>query len=80
MEAAQPSGFLPSVNEETARSVIHLTKLGSSLDPTLDLYRQVQGKVKRMKTACLSPFIHLSLSPSPSGDGKSSRVTVCSCG
>lgn len=33
VEAAQP-GFLPAVHEETARSVIHLTKLRSHPDST----------------------------------------------
>ena len=58
-------GFLPAVHEETARSIIHLTKLRFHPDSTLGLQKQAPVEVNE---SCLS------ILPSPLEKGKSSKV------
>ena len=61
----QPLGFLPAVHEETARSIIHLSKLRFHPDSTLGLQKQAPVEVNE---SCLS------ILPSPLEKGKSSKV------
>lgn len=61
----QPLGFLPAVHEETARSIIHLTKLRFHPDSTLGLQKQAPVEVNK---SCLS------ILPLPLENGKGSKV------